>query len=104
MARNTKVPSKSKGAQENGRLEQSPGTARWRALEHLDEVHWLASQHVAHLTRLAAAFDELGLAAVTRDFRESAATWDRLLHDIEEAQPPCQAPRDDISTLSGEMS
>ena len=72
----------------SGKPGQQGPAVPWPALEHLDEVHWLSSQHVAHLARMAKAFEQIGLAAAARDFRESAAAWDRLLGEIEETRPP----------------
>lgn len=72
----------------SGELRQQAPAPPWLALEYLDEVHRLSSQHVAHLAHLAKAFEEIGLAAAAKDFRESAATWDRLLQKIEEIRRP----------------
>ena len=54
--------------------------------EYLDELHWVFSYHVGHLGVMAAEMDRLYLAQAARDFRQSAASWDKLLSDIEEAR------------------
>jgi hypothetical protein len=54
--------------------------------EYLDELHWVFSYHVGHLGVMAAEMDRLYLPQAARDFRQSVATWDKLLSDIEEAR------------------
>ena len=54
--------------------------------EYLDELHWAFSYHVGHLGVMAAEMDRLALPQAASDFRQSAATWDKLLSDIEEAR------------------
>ena len=54
--------------------------------EYLDELHWVFSYHVGHLGVMAAEMDRLYLPQAAKDFRQSAATWDKLLSDIEEAR------------------
>ena len=54
--------------------------------EYLDELHWVFSYHVGHLGVMAAEMDRLYLPQVAKDFRQSVATWDKLLSDIEEAR------------------
>ena len=59
---------------------------RTRPDEYLDELHWVFSSHVGHLGVMAAEMDRLYLPQAASDFRQSAATWDKLLSDIEEAR------------------
>ena len=54
--------------------------------EYLDELHWVFSYHVGHLGRMAGEMDRLSLLQAARDFRQSVATWDRLLGDIEQVR------------------
>ena len=54
--------------------------------ERLDELHWVLSDHVGHLGRMADEMDRLSLLQAAQDFRQSVATWDRLLQDIEDAR------------------
>lgn len=54
--------------------------------EYLDELHWVFSHHVGHLGAMAAEMDRLRLPQAARDFRQSVATWDGLLQDIEAAR------------------
>ena len=54
--------------------------------EYLDELHWVFSYHVGHLGVMAGEMDRLYLPQAARDFRQSVATWDKLLADIEEAR------------------
>ena len=54
--------------------------------EYLDELHWVFSYHLGHLGVMAAEMDRLYLPQAARDFRQSVATWDKLLSDIEEAR------------------
>ena len=62
------------------------GAAPARPDEYLDELHWVFSYHVGHLGVMAAEMDRLALPQAARDFRQSAATWDKLLSDIEQAR------------------
>ncbi len=54
--------------------------------ERLDELHWVLSYHVRHLSRMADEMDRLSLPQAARDFRQSVTTWDRLLQEIEDAR------------------
>ena len=54
--------------------------------EYLDELHWVFSYHVGHLDRMAGEMDRLSLPQAARDFRQSVATWDKLLGDIEQVR------------------
>ena len=54
--------------------------------ERLDELHWVLSYHVHHLGRMADEMDRLSLPQAAKDFRQSVATWDRLLQEIEDAR------------------
>ena len=62
------------------------GAALARPAEYLDELHWVFSYHVGHLGVMAAEMDRLALPQAARDFRQSAATWGKVLSDIEEAR------------------